>query len=483
MNMKPTTVVIFGASGDLTQRKLVPALYNLFRKNRLATPTNIVGFARRSYDDDAFRQQMLEGVQEFSPTTFQDELWEQFVSHLYYFRGDLDVADDYMRLANFLSELEQGEADRLYYLAIAPQYYESAVQNLGAAKMAKQANCMRNIVVEKPFGHDLESAQALNRSIHEVFDENQIYRIDHYLGKETAQNILFFRFANVVFESVWNRNYIDHVQISAIETVDVGRRGGYYDQSGVLRDMFQNHIMQLLALVSKEPPISFNADELRNEKIKLLRSIRPVKLSDAVRGQYEGYSELEGVAPNSQTPTYAAIKLYIDNWRWQGVPFYLRSGKGLKAKATEVTIQFKQPPHILFDLPHDKDFPPNQLSLCIQPDEGIHFRFEAKVPDSIQETSTVNMGFHYTESFGEYTIPEAYERLIFDVLNSDASLYTRNDSIEESWRIIDPILQGWETSSDASPLTTYKIGSWGPVEADVLLARRGHAWIMGCMHD
>jgi glucose-6-phosphate 1-dehydrogenase len=480
----PTTIVIFGASGDLTHRKLIPALYQLCRKERLPASTRIVGFARRPYSHADFRENMREAAIEFTNTSFDAELWERFSAAIWYVQGDLNTAEDFQNLEHFLRDSEQTPTNRLYYLATAPEFYETIIDNLDAAGMVREQPAKRRIVIEKPFGRDLATAQALNQKVHAVFDEHQVYRIDHYLGKETAQNIMFFRFGNTVFENVWNRNYIDHVQISVVESNDVGHRAGYYDKSGVLRDMFQNHLLQLLALVAMEPPASFRADAVRNETTKVLEAVRPFTKTSiqrqTLRAQYRGYCEAPRVAPNSTTPTYAAMRLNIDNWRWQGVPFYLRSGKALTTRVSEVNIQFHRPPHLMFPIPQDKRITPDMLSVRIQPDEGIYFSFQAKVPDTVTEMGTVGMSFNYADSFGECSIPEAYERLLLDALMGDATLFIRSDAIEQSWQIIDPILKMWESPDCDLPVYRYEPGTWGPTEADTFIERDNRQWLWSC---
>lgn len=481
-NQDPTSIVIFGASGDLTRRKLVPALFNQYRKGRLPEPLLVAGFARRDWNHEEFRDLLRQGMEELADLHPDNDEWESFSKSLWYVRGDLSELESYRELHRFLAEKESAPSNRLYYLATAPSLFPSIVAHLGEMGMDHQETGWCRIVVEKPFGRDLTSARELSEAVHSVFEERQVYRIDHYLGKDTAQNILYFRFLNTIFEPVWNRNHVDHVQITVAEVADVEHRAGYYDGAGVMRDMFQNHLYQLLALVAMEPPATFDADAVRNEKVKLLRAVRPIALEDTVRGQYRGYREAEGVAPDSQTPTYAAVKLYVDNWRWQGVPFYLRSGKALGEKTSEIVIEFKEPPHLLFELPEEYQLTPNFLSLCIQPDEGIHLRFETKVPGSVQETRSVDMDFHYRTEFAGEPLPDAYERLLLDVLQGDASLFTRSDEIEISWRHVDHIVSGWEREKDAPQLGTYEPGSMGPEEAEEFLRRDGRVWRMACSH-
>jgi glucose-6-phosphate 1-dehydrogenase len=477
-----TSIVIFGASGDLTSRKLIPALFSLHRKGRLPEGFHLIGMARSEMDSAAFRAELQAAAAPSDPGA-----WPQFAARLEYLRGDPTDATALTRLEGLLAAAERangGAAHRLYYLATPPHVYADVVLRLGAAGMVDRASGWRRVVIEKPFGSDLASAQELNRLLHQVLAEEQIYRIDHYLGKETVQNVLVFRFANSIFEPLWNRNYIDHVQITVAETVGVEHRGPFYDRVGVVRDMFQNHLMQVLAMAAMEPPASFDAEALRDERVKLLRAVRPFRSEDvarmALRAQYRGYRAEPGVAPDSRTPTYAAVQLAIDNWRWQGVPFYLRSGKRLAAKATSIVIQFKSVPHVMFPLAPGRSIRPNSLSICLQPDEGMHLQFEVKVPATLAEMRSVDMEFHYAEDFGADAIPEAYERLLLDALNGDPSLYTRADSIELAWALVDPILQGWERP-EALPLLTYPPGTWGPAEADALLSRKRRAWSTDCV--
>ena len=481
---KPTTIVIFGASGDLSHRKLIPSLFNLRRKGRIPDDVRIVGFSTREWTNAEFRKTAYDGVKQYATFKFDEDEWNSFEQLLTYLPGDFSKIENFKRLRDRLKKIEGESANRLYYLAAPPDFYEPILHNLGEVGLVNEEECWRRVIVEKPYGHDLESARRLNAAVHKILREDQIYRIDHYLGKETVQNILVFRFANTIFEPLWNRNLIDHVQITVAETVGVGHRTKYYDSVGVLRDMFQNHLFQLLTLFSMEPPGSSSAEAFRNERVKVLQSIRPVSQENIqdylIVGQYDGYCSEEGVASESNTPTFAAIKFYIDNWRWQGVPFYIRSGKYLAQKTTEIIVQFKCPPVVMFPLKEDYRMSPNILSLCLQPDEGIHLVFEVKKPDTPAEMRPVDMEFLYAEDFGQHAIPEAYERLLLDAFNGDPSLFIRSDSIELAWGLIDPFTRAVEGHGNP-PLNTYPRGSWGPLESDLFMEKDGRAWINYCI--
>ena len=481
----PHTIVIFGASGDLTSRKLVPAIYNLMRGGSLPADTRIVGFSRTPMSDAEWRASLRDTTAKHCNCgPLDDDSWQRFAASIHYQPGDIGVSADIGRLETRLRELEGGgDADRIYYLATAPQFYEPVISALGEHGMATQDRGARRIVVEKPFGTDQATAQALNAHIHTVFRESQVFRIDHYLGKESVQNILALRFANTIFEPIWNRRYVDHVQITVAEEVPVGRRGGYYDSAGVLRDMFQNHLLQLLMVTAMEAPARFNASAVRNEKVKVLEAIRPLDAADAaaagIRGQYRGYLQEPGVPAGSRTATFGAIRLEIDNWRWQGVPFYLRSGKAMSCRTTQIVIGFRQPPLELFangTPAHAREA--NRLVIQIQPAEGIQLHFHTKVPGAGMHLRLTDLDFSYSRRFAG-RLPEAYEPLLLDVMEGDASLFARADEVEKSWEIIDPFAQAWAAPTLAPP-AVYEHGDWGPMSSFEWMAAQGRTWFDTC---
>lgn len=477
------TMVIFGASGDLTSRKLIPALYRSFRRGRLPADTRIVGVSRSNFSDQAWREQLTETTAKYEGKDFESESWQEFSKSIYYCPGDINSDEDFNQLATRLKELEGDQPTaRVYYIATMPQLYETAAAQLGKAGLADDSQGARRVVIEKPFGTDLATARSLNKAIAKVFREDQVYRIDHYLGKETVQNIMVLRFGNSIFEPLWNRNYIDHVQITVAEEVIVGRRADYYDGSGVLRDMFQNHILQLMMVTAMEAPIKFNADSVRDEKVKVLKGVRPLRGGDfascGVRGQYEGYAQEKGVAAESQTETFAALKLHIDNWRWNGVPFYLRSGKALSCRTTQIVIEFKEPPHLVFGGGRESSPPANRLVIQIQPAEGIQLHFQSKVPDQGMSLRTSALDYRF-DSNNNKAMPDAYQRLLQDVMMGDASLFARSDEVESAWQIIDPIIAAWRSPA-APPMNTYPVAEWGPMASTHWLEEQGRSWFDVC---
>ena len=487
----PCGIVIFGASGDLTHRKLIPALFNLYRAKLLPKGFFVIGFARTPGRDEDYRKNILETLREKQAA--DPALQKEFAERIYYLSGDYTDKSSLESLGNLLGDLDARHGCRenaIFYLATPPPVYGHLLRGLAGAGLihAPHASPWSRVVIEKPFGHDAESAERLNREIKGFLDESQVYRIDHYMGKETVQNVLIFRFANTVFEPVWNRQYIDHVQITAAETLGVEHRAGYYDKAGALRDMFQNHMLQLLALTAMEPPVRFDADSYRDEKVKLLKSIRRIPMARmeeyAVRGQYAagamdgrkvcGYREEEGIQAGSTAETFVALKLFIDNWRWQGVPFYLRSGKRLKERVTEISIQFKNVPHSMFSSLGVEVLPANVLCLRIQPGEGISLGFEAKHPGPKLCMATLHLEFNYQDVF-KIDPPEAYERLLLDCMQGDQTLFVRQDMSDVSWAWVTTILDYWKKTPPPR-FPNYEAGSWGPGEADTLIQRDGRAW-------
>lgn len=491
IKLQPMVLVIFGGSGDLTHRKLIPALYNLFLDGWLPDRFRIIGTGRSELDDRSFKDILHEKAGQFSRRPVDEERWEAFSSGIHYMRADPSDSETYTKLRARFDEIEkewESETIRIFYQATPPDTVEEIVNGLNGADLNTGLKSTR-IVLEKPFGHDLGSARDLNRIVTRVFDESQIYRIDHYLGKETVQNILAFRFSNALFEPVWDRRYIDHVQITVAERVGVEGRGGYYEQAGALRDMIQNHLLQIMCLIAMEPPVAFNAEEIRNRKVDVLRAIRRIPEEKvhlfAARGQYgpgwiqgeklPGYRHEQKVASDSQTETFAAMKLFIDNWRWQDVPFYLRSGKGMAQKLTQVIIQLKPVPHSLFPSTASLDWQPNRIEIDIQPIEGIDLRFHVKQPGINMQLSSQDMSFRYANAF-HTSPPEAYETLLLDVMRGDATLFMRDDQVECAWSAVEPILNAWRAIVPTD-FPNYTAGSWGPESSDELIARDGRRWI------
>ena len=481
----PTTLVIFGATGDLAHRKLLPAIYNLAHEGALPEGFNLIGVARSEMSDDEYRKLARESIKQYSRRPPDEQVLEKLLERVHYVPGAFDVDDVFERLKGELAQVDEEAGlafNRIFYLATAPSFFAPIVKKLGDHVLHKHDEADVRVVIEKPFGTRLQEALQLNQEVLSVLHESQVFRIDHYLGKETVQNMLAFRFANGMFEPIWNRNYIDYVQITAAEDLGIGRRAGYYDGAGALRDLVQNHMLQLLSLLCMEPPVTFDADEVRDEKVKVLHAVEPPPPEAVVRAQYTagmaegkeavGYLEEDDVPDDSQTETYVALRLEVDNWRWAGVPIYLRTGKRLARKVTEIAVTLKPVPHLAFQADGSVGVQPNQIILAMQPNEGVSISLGAKIPGSRMRIRPVNMEFLYGTSFLSQS-PEAYERLILDAMRGDATLFTRNDEVEAQWRIIDPILESWEKGDE--PLATYPAGSPGPQEADQILAP-GHRW-------
>jgi len=493
LRLEPTpgaaVLVIFGATGDLTRRKLLPALYNLSKGRRLPARFSVVGVAREQMPDDGLRTTFADSLREFVGLKEPDEIARSLGERMYYVGGDFRDAALYQNLKARLEQVDSASGV-LFYLAIPPSIYATVIEQLGAIGLTRQASDRdwRRVIVEKPFGTDLSTARELNRIVHQHFDESQVYRIDHYLGKETVQNLMVFRFANGMFEPIWNRRYIDHVQITAAETVGVERRAAYYEGAGALRDMVQNHLMQLLALVAMEPPSAFSAESVRDRKMDALMSAQPLVdqngSTSVVRAQYRGgwvagaevpaYRAEPGVNPQSTTETFVALRMHLDSWRWAGVPFYLRTGKRLPKRVTEIAIQMRRPPLEIFRRVSPTPVAANLLIVNVQPDEGISVRFEAKIPGTRMQLAPVMMNFRYNSAFGG-TVPEAYETLLLDAMLGDATLFARHDFVEGSWALITPVHEKWQ-AENVSSIPTYEAGEWGPPEADELMARDGRRW-------